>query len=125
MKTQPKPNVELHIDELILHGFAPADRYRIGEALQCELERLFTEQGIPAALLEGGDVDKLELGSFQLSHGAQSGAIGIQVARALYGGLSNSAIRGQAQPSPAQAEHRGEHSSPKASTGGYQEGAQP
>ena len=27
-------NVELHIEELVLHGFAPGDRHRIGEAVR-------------------------------------------------------------------------------------------
>ena len=37
-------NLNLHIEELVLHGFAPGDRYRIGEAVQQELTRLFAEQ---------------------------------------------------------------------------------
>lgn len=39
-------NVELHIEQLVLHGFAPSDRYRIGAAIQQELARLLAQQGI-------------------------------------------------------------------------------
>ena len=38
-------NIELHIEELVLHGFSPRDRDAIGEAVQRELTRLFVEQG--------------------------------------------------------------------------------
>ena len=31
--------VELHIEELVLHGFPPRDRARIGDAVQAELDR--------------------------------------------------------------------------------------
>ncbi len=35
---KPKPyNIELHIEELVLHGFSPNDRHAIGEAVQREL----------------------------------------------------------------------------------------
>ena len=44
--------IELHIEELVLHGFAPADRYRIGDTVQRELTRLLAEQGMPASLIQ-------------------------------------------------------------------------
>ena len=46
-------NIELHIEELVLHGFAPKDRYTIGEAVQRELSRLFAEQGVHSSLSRG------------------------------------------------------------------------
>ena len=36
-------NVELHIEQLVLHGFDPRDRRAIGEAVQRELARLFAQ----------------------------------------------------------------------------------
>ena len=45
-------NVELHIEELVLRGFAPGDRYRIGEAVERELAHLFSEQGTPPSLAQ-------------------------------------------------------------------------
>src|SRR3712207_3298477 len=59
-------NIELHIEELVLHGFAPGDRYRIGEAVQRELARLFAEQGVPPSLVGGGEVAHLDGGSFAI-----------------------------------------------------------
>ena len=40
-------NIELHIEELVLNGFGPVDRYRIGVAVEVELARLFAEQSVP------------------------------------------------------------------------------
>jgi hypothetical protein len=81
-------NIELHVEELVLHGFAPGDRYRIGEAVKLELARLFTEQGVPSSLVHGGEIDKLNGGAFDMAQGSKADVIGAQVARAVYGGLS-------------------------------------
>ena len=32
-----RPSIELHIEELVIHGGNPADRHRIGEAIEVEL----------------------------------------------------------------------------------------
>ena len=80
-------NVELHIEELVLHGFAPGDRYRIGDAVERELSRLFAEQGTPPALARGGDIGRLDGGSFEAKPGSRAETIGIQAAQAVYGGL--------------------------------------
>jgi hypothetical protein len=44
-----RPDVSVHIDELIVHGVAPAERDRIGEAVRLELTRLIAERGLPAS----------------------------------------------------------------------------
>lgn len=81
-------NVELYIEELILHGFAPSDRYPIGEAVEQELTRLLTVQGVPPSLAQGKEVASLDGGSFEVTAGAKPEAIGNQVAQAIYGGLN-------------------------------------
>ena len=80
-------NLNLHIEELVLHGFALGDRYRIGEAVQQELTRLFAEQGVPPSLAQGGEVGRLDGGRFEMAAGMQAGAIGTQIAQSIYGGL--------------------------------------
>lgn len=80
-------SVELHIEELVLHGFAPGDRYRIGEAVERELFRLMTERGVPPSLA-GGDASILDAGEFIVERNSAPEEIGLQVARAVYGGLS-------------------------------------
>ena len=81
------PSVRLHIEELVLHGFAPGDRHRIGEAMQRELTRLFTEEGTPPALTKSAEIDRLDGGTFQTTGTAKPEATGAQVARAVFGGL--------------------------------------
>jgi len=78
--------IELHINELIMHGFAPEDRYRIGEAVEKELANLLTERGMPPQE-NGLEIAGLNVGDISIAKGARPEAIGAQVARAVYGGL--------------------------------------
>ena len=86
-----KPNIKLHIEELVLHGFAPSDRHAIADAVQRELAKLFTaEQGaaLSHSLTENFDVPRLQAGSFQVAFGANAGSIGVQIAQAIHGGIT-------------------------------------
>jgi hypothetical protein len=80
--------IRLHIDELVLYGFPPVDRYRIAESVQAELARLLAEQGVPASLEQGGSIARLDGGAFDLTPDARPDRIGAQVAQGIYGGLS-------------------------------------
>ncbi len=80
-------NIEVNIEELVLHGFAPGDRYRIGEAVERELAQLFTEQGAPPSLTRGGEIERLDGGAFEIAPGSKAEAVGAQVARAVYRGI--------------------------------------
>lgn len=82
-----RPSVELHIEELVLNGFAPAHRYTIGDAIERELTRLFTEQGAPIAATQDVEIAHLNGGAINMQPGANVEATGIQLARAIYGGL--------------------------------------
>ena len=83
-------NIELHIEELILHGFPPSDRYRIAEAVELELTRLFTEQGISPALTRGGEFARLDGGTFNIAPSSKAQVIGSQVAQSVYTNMSPS-----------------------------------
>ncbi len=80
-------NIELHIEELMLRGFSPADRYRIGHAIERELARMFAEQGTPPSLVQGHEVAHLNGETFRMKPGSKAETIGVQVAQAVYGGL--------------------------------------
>ena len=41
---------ELNIEELVMHGFTPGDRHRIGEAVEQELTQLLADRGVPQSL---------------------------------------------------------------------------
>jgi hypothetical protein len=79
--------VEVRVDELLLVGFPPVQRHRIGEAAQRELGRLVTASDAtwPAA---GGDLAVLTAGSFRLRPGASPEAAGREIGRAVYRRLS-------------------------------------
>jgi hypothetical protein len=79
--------IHLHIEELVLHGFPSGDRHRIGEALQRELARLFTEGRTPSVLTRSAAIDRLNGGTFQMTGTARPEATGAQVARAVFGEL--------------------------------------
>jgi hypothetical protein len=81
--------LDLHIDELVLHGFRPGDRYAIAASLERELSRLFLDEGVPPDL--GGDRFRKDAGAFDVPHGATPDAVGIQVARAIHRSLGGSA----------------------------------
>jgi hypothetical protein len=84
---RPRSAIELHIDELVLHGFAASDRHAIGVAVERELARLIGEQGLPPAIGRSGERWRLDGGAFNLAAGAPAEVIGTQVARVVYAGL--------------------------------------
>ncbi len=83
---KPK-NIELNIDELVLHGFAPGDRYSIGEAVERELTRMLADRGVPQSLEGGREVTSVNGGAIKVATGSRAEAVGAQVAKAVYGGL--------------------------------------
>ena len=84
---KPK-SIELHIEELVLHGFQPGDRHRIACAVERELARVLAERGMPPSLAEGLTVAHLDTGAFNATPSATAERVGEQVGQALYGGLS-------------------------------------
>jgi hypothetical protein len=93
MNSQPSPHnprhsIHLHIEELVLHGFAPSDRYVVAEAVERELARLVTARGISSQFTQKNSVEKLDGGSFKMVPGARADAVGVRVTQAVHGGLS-------------------------------------
>lgn len=80
--------VSLHIETLVLDGFAPGDRHRIREAVQREIERLVSTQRLPPLLSREGAIARLDGGVFKVAPSAKADVIGSQIAQAVYGGLS-------------------------------------
>lgn len=81
-------DIEITIDELVLHGFPPGDRDRIGEGLQAELARLFARERQPQAWIGRGDIPYLDGGRFQMAPGAGPETVGAQVAGAIHRGVT-------------------------------------
>jgi hypothetical protein len=79
--------VELHVGQLVLEGFRPGDRHRIGAAMERELARLMSEHGVPAALGAGGEVPVLRAPAAALPADASPSILGARLARSVYGAL--------------------------------------
>ena len=82
----PPSAIELHIEELVLYGFAPGDRDRIAAALEQELTRLLTEQGVPQSLAQAGDIAYLSAPPFRVTS-SRPDMIGLQMAQSVNEGL--------------------------------------
>jgi hypothetical protein len=80
-------SIELHIEELVLHGFAPGDRCAIGDAVERELTRLLGEQRVPSLLRSENATDEIKGATFNVVDNSKPLAIGHQVARAVYQGF--------------------------------------
>lgn len=80
------PNVELHIEELVLRGLPPGSREGLAEAIQEEIQRLIAEGGVPPGLAEAGGPIHLPRASFEVDPRPRAGSIGSQVGRALHRG---------------------------------------
>ncbi len=76
--------IEVHIEELILHGFAQADRWRIGDALENELRVLLAAHGVPRAWLSNpARVQTASIPSASLTKPVPAGS---EIAGAVYRG---------------------------------------
>ncbi len=82
-------DVELYIDELVLHGFSVHDRYVIAEAVQSELTRYFTEQGVPSSFTQQTDIPSLKTGSFNFQQYTSDVTLGNSIADSVYKGFTN------------------------------------
>ncbi len=74
--------IEVHIEELVLHGFEPQDRYPVADALERELHGLLRQEGLPAAW--AGSPEMLSAGTVRLTK--SPAATGKQLAAAIHRG---------------------------------------
>jgi hypothetical protein len=79
------PRIELEIEELVLHGFAPGDRHRIGDALRAELASLLRERAPGAGVARS--VERLDAGIVRMASAGPEQA-GRGIARAVHGLLT-------------------------------------
>jgi hypothetical protein len=81
--------IELHIERLILDGL-PIERMdgpMVQAAVESELARLLTAEGLHPALLSGGAMPSVRGGSIQLTSDSNPTSLGTEIAQAAYGGL--------------------------------------
>jgi hypothetical protein len=83
-----RPNVEIHIEELILRGMPPGSKRGLAEAIEAEVRRLIEEGGLPPGLANVSGPLHLPGGTFEVDARSKPAAIGAEVARGLHGGWS-------------------------------------
>ncbi len=84
-RSQTSRSIELHVGELVLHGFSQADRRPIAESIEHELRALLTrdELSVPNSL----HIEQINGGSFEVQSPQRHQSVGANIARAIYGGL--------------------------------------
>ena len=76
--------IELHIEELVLHGFTAYNAHQIGDAIQREITRLLRERRLPSALSADINLERLNAGSFTIQSGAKAEVVGTSIGNAIY-----------------------------------------
>ena len=79
--------IELHIDELVLHGFPAIDRPLLQVTIQQELTRLFVQQGIPSPMSAPLERNYLRAEGFQVAPQSSVETLGSQIAQSVYSGI--------------------------------------
>ncbi len=84
---QARGSVKIHIEELVLQGFAPGDRHRIAAAVEQELVRLMSEGGLPRLQGNPLTLGRIKGGAFKVTAGAKPQAAGTEIAQAVFRSL--------------------------------------
>ena len=82
-------NINLHIDRLVLDGL-PIDRQQgslVKAAVEAELSRLLTANGLANGLMTGGAMPSAPAPGIQMSGDTSPTRLGQQIGRAVYGGI--------------------------------------
>jgi len=57
--SRPTPDIELHIEELVLHGVAASQRDAVAAQLVAALEPALAERGLGAWATDGAAIDRM------------------------------------------------------------------
>ena len=108
------PTCTLRIGELVLHGVAGVDRYAVADAIERELGRLLGSGDSWQALTANGKPadGRIDAGRVSIAAGATPDTVGIQIARAIHGGLTASHAGARSAP------HASPRSVPPSGSGG-------
>lgn len=82
------PNVELHIDQLILQGFSRNDAHYIGESMKAALQGLIANRGLPNTFQKNIQLRNLNTSPLQLKQTSSPEHIGRQIANSVYKEIS-------------------------------------
>ena len=79
--------VKIHIEELVLHGFARNDRHQIAAAVQQELARLVMAARLAPFRENRRALERINAGAFKVKAGAKPQTAGTEIARAVFRSL--------------------------------------
>jgi hypothetical protein len=79
-------NLELHIEQLVLHGFGPELAHGLGAVVAQELQRLLAQRH-PTAFANDAELARIDAGAFELTSGAGPQQLGAALAQAIYAGM--------------------------------------
>lgn len=80
-------NLELHIEQLVLHGFGPELVHGLGAVVEQELQRLLAQQQ-PTTFAKDAALARIDAGTFRLTPGAGTQQLGAALAQAIHAGMS-------------------------------------
>lgn len=80
-----RPSVSVEIGDLVISGWPRSAAYDIGDAIRHELTRLLSDSGVPSSLQRPMQIASVDAGAVTTMRNAQPGAIGMQIAGAIYG----------------------------------------
>jgi hypothetical protein len=84
-------NINLHIERLILDGLpiTPSQGLLVQAAIEKELARLLTENGIAESFQAGVAVPSVRANGIQLTSGGNPTQLGAQIAQSVYSGIGD------------------------------------
>jgi hypothetical protein len=84
-------NINVNIERLVLEGVSvpPSQRPLLQAAVEAELARLLTAEGLGSGLRSGGAVPRVPAGTIQLSSEGNPTQLGQQITRTVYGGIGS------------------------------------
>jgi hypothetical protein len=100
-------DIALYIDQLMMEGLQPSDRYQFGNAFQTELTRLLAEHGMPTNLSGSAELERLAAGTISITTAPRPATLGRQVAEAVYRGIGQIEAGGSNSSGPTNGSNRG------------------
>jgi hypothetical protein len=82
-----QPDIEIQIDELVLHGFPPMNNRRMKEVVEAQLSLLVRNGDMHQSLRVDSSIDQSPAVTMTIRPHATAAAIGKQIARSIYRGM--------------------------------------
>jgi len=95
LKREPQPDIDVHIDEIVLHGLGAVDVDAVRGAVQRELARRLAASGLTPGSSAKIRIDRAATEDIRIGTGRHGSPIGAELGRALGTRLSLSPGQGE------------------------------